>query len=63
MGTSPHEGFSISGESPKNPIVPTLDAGRGSGRLPWMNTGSLYFRNGFAGWFYFSPVCWRLRLR
>jgi hypothetical protein len=42
---------------------PVLDAGRGSGRVCRMNTGSLYFRNGFAGWFYFSPSSWRMRLR
>jgi hypothetical protein len=24
---------------------------------------SFYFGGGFAGWFYFSPVSWRVRLR
>jgi hypothetical protein len=32
------------------------------GRISIMRN-SFYFDGGFAGWFYFSPVSWRLRLR
>lgn len=53
---------------------PTPAAGRGHGdtaldaagvfvKVPDMNFGSLYFRHSFAGWFYFSPSSWRVRLR
>jgi hypothetical protein len=28
-----------------------------------MSLGGYYFSGGVAGWFYFSPLCWRLRLR
>jgi len=40
-----------------------LDGGDGFGRVGSMQSGSFYFRNGFAGWFYFSPSSWRVRLR
>ena len=40
-----------------------LDDGRESGRIVTMRFGSFNFGNGFAGWYYFSPSGWRLRLR
>ena len=40
-----------------------LDAARLFATLAGMNFGSFYFRNSFAGWFYFSPSSWRVRLR
>jgi hypothetical protein len=40
-----------------------LDSNHRFGYRFLVQTGSSYFTNGFAGWFYFSPSSWRLRLR
>jgi hypothetical protein len=40
-----------------------LDGGCRSDTLATMNSSRLYFKSSFAGWFYFCPEGWCMRLR